>query len=109
MASRTELQAEALKGKMFSIPEESLISDDGETIYLSEVLNFTLKDANSSFGGVIVEFSSNGMQDLLVVEKSDGSGKAEIPFVHELIVEIDFEAKQIEMQLPEGIWNLKDI
>lgn len=102
-------QAEALKGKMFLIPEESLVSEEGETIYLSEILNFNLQDTNSSNSGKIISFSSNGFQDLLVVENSDGSGKCEIPFVDELIVEINFDEKFIQMELPEGIWNLKSL
>lgn len=102
-------QAETLKGKMFAIPEDCLVSEEGETIYLSEILDFNLTDSNSTHKGKIVDFSSNGLQDLLVVEKSDGSGQSEIPFVSELIVEIDFDTKTLEMKLPEGIWNLKDL
>lgn len=102
-------QAEALKGKMFSIPEESLISEEGETIYLSEILNFSLKDIGNSQSGKIIGFSSNGIQDLLVVLKDEDQGQTEIPFVEEFIVDIDFDQKTVEMDLPQGIWNLKDL
>ncbi len=98
-------QAEAIKGQIFSISEELLESDEGDTIYLSEIQDFHIVDANGEELGQITGFSSNIAQDLLVVTKKSG-GQAEIPFVDEFIVEIDFDAKKIEMDLPEGIWDL---
>lgn len=101
-------QAEKLRGQIFSIPQDLLQSEEGETIYLSEIQDFTIVDSNGAVLGRITGFSSNVAQDLLVVEKAVG-GQAEIPFVENFIVEIDFEGKKIEMDLPDGIWDLQSL
>lgn len=100
--------AEKLKGQIFSIPEELLESDEGETIFLSEIQGFMIINTEGVELGKIVAFSSNRAQDLLIVDKISG-GQAEIPFVEDFIVEIDFENQKIEMDLPEGIWDLQKL
>lgn len=97
--------AEKLKGEMFFISEEQLEAEEGETIYLSEIEGFDVVDSKGHKLGYIKGFSTNIAQDLLVVEKTEG-GEAEIPFVEDFIVDIDFESRKLEMDLPEGIWDL---
>lgn len=102
---QTRNQSEAVKGKLFYISNDYFKSDAGDRIFLSEVLHFTVFD-NGSKVGVISGFSSNGPQDLLVV---DYQGKpVEIPFVEAFIQDIDFENQKILMQLPEGLLNLDE-
>ncbi len=100
-------QAEYLRGKMFCIPQELLISQEGETIYLSEIAGFKVVDSNSQNSGVIESFSSNGDQDLLVLKVEGKVKPVEIPFVEDFIDEIEFENKLIRMNLPEGIWDIE--
>jgi 16S rRNA processing protein RimM len=99
-------QSEALKGWTFSIPEESLVSSVGETIYLKEVLDFQvyLKD---QFVGFVKSFGSNGVQDLLVIQQDDHT--YEVPFVSDFILNIDFEANKLFMNFPEDLMNLDKI
>ncbi len=98
-------QAEKLKGQMFYVAENLFQSEPGDTIYLSEILNFEVWDQTASCRGKITAFSSNQAQDLLVVTKTEG-GLAEIPFVEDFIVEMDYQNKKIIMKLPEGLWDL---
>ncbi len=99
-------QSEELKGWSFSIPEEILVSEAGETIYLKEVLDFQvfLKD---QFVGFVRSFGSNGMQDLLVIQQDDHS--FEVPFVSDFILKIDFKAQKLFMEFPEGLMNLDKV
>ena len=99
-------QSEALKGWSFSIPEEILVSEEGETIYLKEVLDFQvfLKD---QFVGYVKSFSSNGLQDLLIIQHDDH--QFEVPFVSDFILNIDFEANKLFMDFPEGLMNLDKV
>lgn len=97
-------QAEALQGRIFSIPTDFLISDFGETIFLSEILNFSLIDEKFGCIGKIVSFSDNGAQDLLVVEGV--LGKFEIPFVEAFVKNIDHKKKEILTSLPEGLLEI---
>lgn len=100
-------QSEALKGQMFYIPEELLVSDEGETIFLDEILNFDFYSGDENIG-VITGFSSNGFQDLLIVKKTKDQKDAEVPFVEDFIENIDFENRRVIMNLPEGLLDLTE-
>lgn len=99
-------QSEEIEGAGFFIPAEALISKKGETIYLQEVLGFEvfLKDR---VVGNVKEFSSNGPQDLLVIQGHQGA--FEVPFVAPFIVKIDFDAQKLIMDFPEDLLNLQKI
>lgn len=94
-------QSESLKGMEFYIPDEFLISEPGETIYLEEILHFHIQDPQGKRLGEVINFSSNTAQDLLVL--STPQGEREIPFVEAFIVKIDFQNRVIIMELPEGL------
>lgn len=94
-------QAEAWKNALFLLPKSLFISEAGETIFLSEIQDFSVYD-QGLLVGQIHSFSSNGAQDLLLV-KSDEHGEVEIPFVADFILEIDFENKKVMMALPDGL------
>jgi 16S rRNA processing protein RimM len=100
-------QSEAIEGQDFLIPADLLVSNPGETIFLKEILNFMVKNPAQENIGPIKGFSSNGAQDLLVVETS--KGEAEIPFVEAFIKKIDFKHKTVVMDLPEGILDLENL
>jgi 16S rRNA processing protein RimM len=93
--------SEKLKGFEFLIPENLLISEVGESIYLREVLGFQVKDRELGVLGVIHSFDSNGAQDLIVIQK-DGR-ELLIPFVQPFIERMDFQNQRIEMNLPPGL------
>lgn len=95
--------AEKFKGFVFEIPESFLVSEPGEKIYLNEVVGFQVKALKQNLIANIVGFSSNGAQDLLVVEIPGQSVQYEIPFVEDFIRVIDYQNKFVEMVLPEGL------
>lgn len=98
--------AEGVEHLEFFVDEDLLVSKPGETIYLSEIKNFKLKNPEQTVLGEIVGFSSNGVQDLLVVD--DGSKKVEVPFVDAFIKKIDFKHQAVVMDLPEGLFDLEN-
>ncbi len=93
--------SEALKGQEIYVDEELLTSVPGEQIYLREIENFELVNPQGSSLGFIRDFSSNGLQDLLVVETP--RGRFDVPFVEDFLVEIRFEQKKVVMDLPVGL------
>lgn len=99
--------SEIMKGQEFFIPSDLLVSKPGETIFLGEIMDFTVKNLTQEKIGHIVGFSSNGPQDLLVVET--GKGRIEIPFVEAFIKKIDFKHQSIIMDLPEGLLDLENL
>lgn len=94
-------QAELLKGMEWVYPSEYFTSAPGENIYLHEILNFEVWDANRRVG-VIKSFGVGKFQDLLMVEDEMGN-KIDIPLVRSFITDINFGEKKIIMNLPSGL------
>ncbi|MGZ3743628.1 MAG: ribosome maturation factor RimM [Pseudobdellovibrionaceae bacterium] len=105
MADRNS--AEAVKGFDFLIPADIFVSKPGETIFLNEIMGFVVKTADQDNIGLIKGFSSNGAQDLLIVESAQGT--VEIPFVEAFIKKIDFKHHTLVMDLPEGLLDLESL
>lgn len=100
---RTE--AEKWIGQFLYISSEYLVSDeeDGRP-YLKELLGVEVFDQTLGYVGIIRNFSSNGVQDLLVVEGPEKT--YEIPLVSEFWLEFRREEKKIVMNLPEGLLEI---
>ncbi len=86
------------------VSADLFVSEDKGNLYLIELENFEVVDAMLGMIGRIEGFSSNGMQDLLIVVNNDKS--YEIPFVKEFIQEIDYKKRSIKTQLPEGLLDI---
>lgn len=99
--------AEKMKGQDFLVSEDLFVSKPGETIFLKEILEFMVKNVAQENIGPIKGFSSNGVQDLLVVQTA--KGPVEIPFVEAFIKKIDFKHKTLVMDLPEGLLDLESL
>lgn len=96
--------SEALQGAILEIPGELLVAAEGETPYLNEFLEFQVHLEGEGVIGRVIDFSSNGSQDLLVVETAKGT--FEVPFVDAFTKEVDREEKTIYLDLPEGLIEL---
>ncbi len=99
---RTE--AESFEGSLLRIPAVHFTSSRGEKIYLREVDGFQVEDSKLGAVGKVVDFSSNGAQDLLVIEKNEV--RFEVPFVVQTVVGIDWLNKSIRMDIPEGLFEV---
>lgn len=97
--------AELLKGQLFFIPENLLVADEGDAIFLEEIAGFQTVTESGDVIGLIVDFSTNNFQDLLVVKTVNGK-HVEIPFVDAFVVDIHYEARQVILDLPEGLLDL---
>lgn len=101
--------AEGFKGHFLAIPNDYLVAEEGESYFLSEIEGFRVLEEKREIG-TIVGFSHNGAQDLLIVSLVKGArdgvkakDQIEIPFVEELVVEVDEEGKSIHVDLPNGL------
>jgi len=98
---RDRNEAETLKGWLFEIPPDFLVSEKGESIYLREIQGFRVFVKDKGEVGTIEGFTTNNAQDLLVV-KTD-KGEFEIPFVEPFVEKMDFDARELHLDLPEGL------
>lgn len=94
-------QADELEKMWVWIPEDLLVSKKGETIYLREIENFLVVDQSRGEVGKIVGFSSNGPQDLIQIQTA--TGVYDVPLVDAFTKKIDYQAKTIFMDIPQGL------
>ena len=94
-------EAETLKGWMFEVPADFLVSEVGDQIYLREIQDFKVVEKSAGEIGKIVAFGTNGQQDLLVVKTA--KGEFEIPFVEAFVERIDYENQVVYLDLPVGL------
>ncbi len=99
--------AEKIEKSQVYIADEYLESKPGEQIFLKQVLGFTVIDKQEGELGRIEGFATNGPQDLLQIARAKG-GQALVPFVDAFIVHIDFDKKQLTMDLPPGLIDLEE-
>lgn len=100
---QTRNQAEELKKAEVWVAANLLISADGDQPFLSELLNFKIEDSLLGPVGQIISFSTNGNQDLLVLDKKVNGQNIEIPFVKNFIQDVNYKTKTIHTTLPEGL------
>lgn len=93
--------SEALRRSQVYVSEDVLEAEPGDTIFLKQILGFELAGPDGGRLGEIAGFSSNGLQDLLQVRTP--TGEYLVPFVEDFIVDIDFDKKQVRMDLPPGL------
>ena len=100
-------RAEELAKSVVYIDESLLESDPGEQIYLNQISGFAVVDPQGLVVGEVTGFSSNGPQDLLQVKVASGH-EALIPLIDAFLVHIDFDKKQLTMDLPPGLIDLEE-
>lgn len=99
--------AEAVEGRGFYVPEEFL-EDVEEGLNLQDIEGFAVRDPAQKVLGEVVGFSSNGVQDLLVLKTPEGR-EAEVPFVDAFLRKIDFKKRIVLMELPDGLLELTGV
>lgn len=102
-------KAEEFKGAEIWVDENVFVSEEGEPLFLSEVMGFSVEDSKVGLIGKITAFSSNGIQDLLVVANETEGSEYEIPFVEDFVTKIDYENKKIMTELPEGLLEINSV
>lgn len=101
-------QAEELKKQEVWIDEKLFISKDGEQPFLNELIDFEIIDSKLGQIGQVIQFSSNGQQDLLVLNQVVNNQNIEIPFIKEFVIHVDYVTKKIMMDLPEGLIQINE-
>ncbi len=94
--------AEKLKNKDVYINRADLGDMDEDTFIYSEIEGYAVEDETHGSVGVIKSVTSGAAQDLIVVEKPDGSTFM-IPSVKEFVKGFDHEARVLRVNLIEGI------
>ncbi len=94
-------QSEALRKQSVYISEKLLEADEGDAIFLKQILGFTVITEKGERIGEIVGFATNGAQDLLRVQHN--GDEILIPMVDAFLRHIDFDGRTVAMELPPGL------
>ena len=94
--------AEALRGTRLLAPEDR---DATDAWYEEDLLGLPVVDPRGVSLGTVSGLESRPHQDLLLLRLADGR-EAAIPFVHELVPEVDLTAGRIVADPPPGLLDL---
>jgi 16S rRNA processing protein RimM len=93
--------AEALRGQTVTVPQDYVEAEEGNTVFLGQLLGLEVVDQDGHTLGEIVDLGSNGAQDLLVIKNA--KGRFDVPLVDDFIGGLDLKSRRLLMTLPEGL------
>lgn len=85
--------------------EVKVVTDDGDGLYASDLIGYTIVHANGQPVGKIADVDDTTENALFIVTMPDGT-TTYIPVADDLIDEIDEERKLVVMTIPEGLLDL---
>ena len=94
--------AEGLVGTQFVIDRGQRRSLDDDEWWVEDLVGCAVIDVSGDEIGTVTDVVVGGAQDRLVVETPTGD-TAEIPFVGELVPEVDMGTRRIVVDLPDGL------
>lgn len=104
-------QAAEFVNKIIFTPRSNLVDffevEDGEILFGHDYVGYLVRDTDEGDLGKVVRFDDSTENTLLVVERPDGS-EVMIPFVDEMIVDVDDDEKLIEVSIPEGLLDINN-
>lgn len=95
--------AEALRGSTLYVAVPALEDTDEDGWYSHELTGFSCVDAAGQPLGTLKELLTGAAQDLLVVTSGSGE-EVMVPFVEELVPEVDVENRRIVLTPPAGLF-----
>lgn len=98
--------AEALAGAALSVDETDLAPLASDTFYRHDLVGCEVKDAIGSAIGCVARVEGPIERSLLVV--ATRRGEVMIPMVEGIITKLDVAAKEILVDLPEGLVDLNE-
>ena len=97
-------EAEALRGAKLWLPLSELPDLDDNQFYFHDVIGFQVIDENQGELGTVENFYELPQQDVLAMRYQ--GQEVLIPVVDELVTHADMEAKQLFVNLPEGLLDI---
>ncbi|MFZ3587945.1 ribosome maturation factor RimM [Bacillus sp. DJP31] len=93
---------ERFKGSILKVPEDQQGDLDEGEFYYHEIIGCSVKTNDGQIIGEVIEIISTGANDVWVV-KREGEKDVLIPYIKEVVEEIDIDLKEITIHLMEGL------
>ncbi|MCM3713170.1 ribosome maturation factor RimM [Halalkalibacter oceani] len=94
---------EAFKGSTLFVSEEQLDELDEHEYYYHEIIGCTVVTEEGETLGNVKEIFETGANDVWVVQRAGGGKDILLPYIEDVVKEIDVEEKQITVRLLEGL------
>jgi len=95
-------EVESFKGRMLKIKNEQLTPLNEHEFYFHEIIGCTVSDLCGTKIGVVDSILTPGANDVWVI-KDDQHKEFLIPYIQDVVKEIDVENKQITIEPMEGL------
>jgi 16S rRNA processing protein RimM len=93
---------EKFKGSTIKVPEEQHGELEEGAFYYHEIIGCTIETVDGQKIGKVKEILSTGANDVWIVQRH-GEKDVLIPYIEDVVQEIDIENKLITIQLMEGL------
>jgi 16S rRNA processing protein RimM len=97
-------EAERLVGNELQVPRSERALLEAGAVYVSDLVGCALVDHGRPVGAISEVRFGAGEAPLLVI--GSGKNELEVPFAQEFVLRVDLEQKRIEMNLPEGLFEV---
>lgn len=98
--------ADALRGRVISVPRDVLPPPDDDEVYLVDVIGAEVRRESGEVLGTVTRFWDNGAHPIADVKTA--SGIVAMPFVPAMLVDVDVEAGRVVVAPPEGLFDADD-
>ncbi|MBM7586809.1 16S rRNA processing protein RimM [Bacillus pakistanensis] len=95
-------QVEPFKGSLLKVPEEQLSELEEGEFYFHEIIGCHVITIDGQEIGIVKEILSTGANDVWVV-KGNGNKEHLIPFIDDVVKEVNIDDKQIIIEPMEGL------
>jgi len=98
-------QAEVFKHMKIWVPHDNVEVDEDEYLW-DDLIGCEVRQSDGSLLGSVKALEEYGAQDILVVETAPGTqpaGEWMLPFIEEVVLNVDLEKRCVTVALPEGI------
>lgn len=95
-------QVEQFKDSLLKIPESQLEELEEGEFYYHEIIGCSVVTEEGEEVGKIKEILSPGANDVWVIQRKNGKDVL-IPYIEEIVKEIDIENKQVKIHVMEGL------
>jgi len=98
---------EPFRDGILKVAEEFLTDLEENEYYYYEIIGLNVIDEQGNLLGKIKEILSPGANDVWVVQRK-GEKDALIPYIESVVKEIDLDANEVHVEIPEGLLDDAD-
>ena len=95
-------QVEKYKGWDVKVPKEEAVEAEDNAYYFHEIIGCTVTTDEGEELGVITDILTPGANDVWVVKRKGGK-ELLIPFIEDIVKEVDIAEKTVKIEVMEGL------